>query len=131
MVRAKARSASATCRLATPTSRRSAGRPGIELVAQPINMRTTIAAALGIICAPFGLTRKDSMMHRSKVTGFGGGGLPVVMAAVGVLDRRLREFQGSRAGTGRVFRGHCLLAPSRQPRKIKRAPDPSERPRNG
>ncbi len=31
-------------------------------------------------------------MPRSKVAGFGGGGLPVVIAAVGVLDRRLREF---------------------------------------
>src|SRR5438552_7305928 len=31
-------------------------------------------------------------MPRSKVAGFGGGGLPVVIAAVRVLDRRLREF---------------------------------------
>src|SRR5712691_10193425 len=33
-----------------------------------------------------------SLSGRSKVTGFGGGGLPVVIAAVRVLDRRLREF---------------------------------------
>src|SRR5437867_1516783 len=45
MVRANARSVSATCRLATPTS----GRSGMELVAQPTSMRTKITAALEVI----------------------------------------------------------------------------------
>src|SRR6267378_7496277 len=51
MVRANARSVSATCRLRTTTSGRSAGRLGIEFVAQPVNMMA-ITAALKIIALP-------------------------------------------------------------------------------
>src|SRR5713226_8089039 len=57
MVRANARSVSATCRLSTLTSGRSAGRLCIEFVAQPTNVRMTITAALEIIAIPLGLTR--------------------------------------------------------------------------
>src|SRR6267378_4282611 len=51
MVRANARSVSATCRLRTTTSGRSAGRLGIEFVAQPVNMMA-MRAALEIIALP-------------------------------------------------------------------------------
>src|SRR5713101_699588 len=57
MVRANARSVSATCRLATLTWGRSAGRVCIEFVAQPANMRTTIRAALEVIAFPLGRCR--------------------------------------------------------------------------
>src|SRR5882762_6267325 len=57
MVRANARSVSATCRLAMLRS----GCRGIGFVAQPTDMRTTITAALEIICVPFGLIRGESM----------------------------------------------------------------------
>src|SRR6266581_1584974 len=124
MVRANARSVSATCRLATPASGRSVGCPGIESVAQATNARTTITAALEIIAFLLGLSH-------SKVAGLGRGGLPVVVAAIHVLDRCLREFFIRRvvqaSDVDRVSR-HCLLAASRKPRKTKSAPDACERP---